>query len=193
MSRFIRLLIAAMVAVLASSGLTHEAGSQTATGMVSVQKYYCTYLDETLLVEAIDVNECTPGAATFTFYLIGDGTADYQQLTVGANGQGSIELPVGSYEMVEEGTQTFFNLTVAAGQPTNLLIGNPAIELQPTAVPAQPTAVSAQPTAVPAGPIGLPNTGSGEGAGSGLLALALATAAAIATGGALAARRYRER
>jgi hypothetical protein len=191
MSRIIRVLVAAMISVVAFGGILQGTSGQAATGTVTVQKYFCTYLDETLLVEAIDLNECMPGGGTFTFYLVGDESAEYQQLIVGGNGLGTITLPVGAYQMVEEETQTFFDLSVIAGEDTRLLIGNPAPAVQPT-VPAPtvvPTAVSAQPTAVPPPPIGLPNTGTGADAGSGLLALALTTGAALAAGGSLAVRR----
>jgi hypothetical protein len=203
----VRFLVAAMIALLGFSGLLQGGGAQVATGTVTVQKYYCTYLEETLLVEAIDLAACSPGAATFTFYLVGDGTADYQQLVVGASGSGSINLPVGAYEMVEEGSQTFFNINVVAGENVQLLIGNPASVVvptvpAPTAVPAQPTAVPVQPTAVPAQPpaavqptaappVKLPNTGSGGDPGLGLLPLALTVAAGLATGSALVTRGKR--
>lgn len=158
------------------------------TGTVTVQKYYCTYLDETLLVEAIEEAECTPGAATFTFYLIGDGTNDFEQLSVGANGQGVIELGVGSYEMVEEGSQTVFTVTVLAGENAQLLIANPAVEVVPTA-PA-PTAVPAKPA--PSQPIKLPNTGAGVSSDSGTLMLTLTAAAAVVAGAALTVRKTRQ-
>lgn len=194
MSKHARRIIAVLLALGLFGTLLHGAGAQVVTGTVTIQKYYCTYSDETLLVEAIDTNECAPGAATFTFYLVGDGTAEYQQLTVGASGTGSVDLAPGAYEMVEEGTQTFFNLSVVEGQTTNLLIGNPAADVQPTVPPAQPTAVPGQPTAVPAQPTAppqLPNTGSGTGSDSIALTLAVIAAGALTGGGILTKRRFR--
>jgi hypothetical protein len=174
------MLAAILIAFIGFAGFMHDAGAQVATGTVNVQKYFCTYLDTTLLVEAIEEDECDPGAATFTFYLVGDGTDDYEQLTVGANGAGSINLPVGAYEMVEEGTQTFFNINVLEGETVQLLIGNPAVAVQPTVPPAP----------APTQPPQLPNTGVGEVDGFGLVPLALVTAAAIAGGGALTLRKH---
>jgi hypothetical protein len=176
----IRVLAAVLIAFIGLAGLMQGAGAQVVTGTVNVQKYYCTYLDTTLLVEAIDEAECDPGAATFTFYLVGDGTADYEQLTVGANGAGTIDLPVGAYEMVEEGSQTFFNINVLEGETVQLLIGNPAVVVQPT-VPPVPG---------PTQPPQLPNTGAGEADGIGLTPLVLVAAAAIAGGGALTMRKH---
>jgi hypothetical protein len=187
MSTHARRIVATILALGLFGALLHGASAQVVTGTVTVQKYYCTYLDETLLVEAIDTNECSPGGATFTFYLVGDGSAEYQQLTVGASGSGSIDLVPGAYEMVEEGTQTFFDLSVVEGQTTSLLIGNPAANVQPTVPPAQPTTVPAQPTAPPQ----LPRTGSGTGNASVIPTLAMVAAVACVAGGVIAMRRFR--
>jgi hypothetical protein len=192
MARTLRFLIAALIALVGFGGLLHGGAAQVATGTVTVQKYYCTYLEETLQVEAIDLTQCSPGAATFTFYLIGDGTADFEQLVLGSSGSGSIVLPVGSYEVVEEGSQTFFTVSVVAGGTTNLLVGNPAPVVPtvpaPTAVAPQPTVAAPKPTAAP---VKLPNTGAGDGDGLNLLPLALTVAAGITAAGALTMRGKR--
>jgi hypothetical protein len=195
MSRMIRLLVASLITLISFAGIMEGAGAQGgATGTVTVLKYYCTYIDETMQVEAIEMDQCSPGAATFTFYLVGDGINDYEQLNVGADGQGSIELPAGEYEVVEEGSQAHFMINVLAGGNVQLLIANPAAvvpaEPAPTAAP-QPTAVPAQPAAAPAQPVKLPNTGSGLTSGTGALTIALTAAAAIAGGGAMILRTSR--
>jgi hypothetical protein len=159
------------------------------TGTVTVQNYYCTYIKDTLLVEAIDVNECSPGSATFSFYLVGDGTNDFKQIITHASGQGVIDLDVGSYEMVAEETQTHFSLNVLAGENVVLLIANPKVSAAPTAVPTAAPTVTPAPTKPP---IKLPNTGAGVASDSGTLIVALTAAAAIAAGGALTVRKTRQ-
>src|SRR5690606_12749883 len=70
--------------------------------------------------------DCVSGAATFTFYLVGDGTADYAQIHV--NGSGTIGLEPGTYEVVEEETQASFDLEVLDGENTVLIVNNPMPE-----------------------------------------------------------------
>ncbi|HEV2073107.1 MAG TPA: hypothetical protein VGR29_05635 [Thermomicrobiales bacterium] len=199
MSKMFRLLDASMIAVLGFLGVMLSAGAQGGgTGTVIVLKYYCTYLDETALVEAIEIDQCSPGAATFTFYLVGDGTNDFEQLNVSGAGRGSIELPVGEYEVVEEGSQTHFMVNVLAGTNVQLLIANPSIEVvptdpapaptavpQPTTVPVEPTVVTAQPSTTRTQPTRLPNTGSGSDVEPGVVAFALTAAALVAGSGAM--------
>jgi hypothetical protein len=116
MSRMFRFLAASMIVVLGFLGAMHSVSAQGGgTGTVTVLKYYCTYLNETALVEAIEIGQCLPGEATFTFYLVGDGTDDFQLLNVSGAGQGSIELSVSKYEVVEEGPQAHFKVHVLAG------------------------------------------------------------------------------
>ena len=192
MLRMFRLLAASIIAVLGFLGAMHGAGAQGGgTGTVTVLKYYCTYLDETGLVEAIEIGQCSPGAATFTFYLVGDGTDDFQQLNVSGAGRASIELPVGEYEVVEEGSQTHFMVNVLAGASVQMLIANPSVEVVPTAPPLvpttvpQPTAVPAQPAATRAQPTRLPNTGSGSDVEPEVMGFALTAAALVAGSGAM--------
>lgn len=192
MSKMFRLIVASMIAVLGFLGVMLSAGAQGGgTGTVTVLKYYCTYLDETALVEAIEIDQCSPGAATFTFYLVGDGTNDFKQLNVSGAGRGSIELPVGEYEVVEEGSQTHFMVNVLAGTNVQLLIANPSVEVvptepapAPTTVP-QLTAVTAQPSTTRTQPTRLPNTGSGSDVEPGVVAFALTAAALVAGSGAM--------
>lgn len=138
MSRILRTVVLMLVATLALGGVVRQAAAQDdGTGTVNVLKYYCSYLDQTMQLEAVDTNECAPGAATFTFYLIGDSTNKHQQLVLDGNGDNSITLPVGAYEVVEEGSQTYFNVTVSAGATIQLLVGNPSGE--PAPAPEPPT------------------------------------------------------
>lgn len=121
-----RVLSVLCFAFLSLAGVASAAAQEApAPGSVEVVKYDCTYLDTVMLVEAFDEAQCLPGAATFTFYLVGDGTADYRQMTVTSDGTGMIGLPPGSYEMVEETSQTTFNIEVTSGGTTRLLIGAP--------------------------------------------------------------------
>lgn len=82
---------------------------------------------------AIDVGEptCVPGSALFSFYLIGDGTADYTQLAV--DGSGTINLDPGQYQIVEENTQASITVDVVASSYTT------AAFYYPSDVPADPT------------------------------------------------------
>jgi hypothetical protein len=92
---------------------------------VDVFKAYCGDIDATVFNGDEFGDDCVPGAATFSFYLIGDGTADYQQLTVWEDGFGFIELEAGSYEVVEEGTQATTTIDVVAGETISLTVANP--------------------------------------------------------------------
>lgn len=192
MARMFRFLAASMIVVLGFLGAMHSVSAQGGgTGTVTVLKYYCTYLNETALVEAIEIGQCLPGAATFTFYLVGDGTDDFQQLNVSGAGQGSIELPVGKYEVVEEGPQAHFKVHVLAGANVQLLIANPSVEVVPTEpAPApttvrQTTVVPAQPSTTRTQPTRLPNTGSGSDVEPGVVAFAVTAAALVAGSGAM--------
>jgi hypothetical protein len=94
------------------------------TGFVDVFKIYCPGITETVFNGAVG-EDCTPGAGTFTFYLVGDGTADYWQLNVWEDGFGFIELAPGTYEVVEEGTLATTTITVVAGETLTLTVANP--------------------------------------------------------------------
>ncbi|MGC4192607.1 MAG: hypothetical protein QM589_15810 [Thermomicrobiales bacterium] len=112
-------------------------------GTVNLAKFYCTGITEVvwqaapvgLIAAAADIpstpGECTAGTATFTFYLVGDGTAEYAQLTV--DGADTIGLPAGEYEIVEEGTQSHTFITVTAGGTLSVVASNPVIEPTATA------------------------------------------------------------
>jgi len=67
--------------------------------------------------------DCVAGEAVFTFYLVGDGTAEYAQLAV--DGAGTIGIPAGDYEVVEESTQARGFITVTAGGVLSIVVTNP--------------------------------------------------------------------
>ncbi|MGC4107861.1 MAG: hypothetical protein QM753_16180 [Thermomicrobiales bacterium] len=115
--------------------MTPDPGTE---GTVNVAKFYCNNLEETLF-QGDEINaaaipssagECQPGSATFTFYFIGDGTDDHAQLVV--DGTGSIGLPAGNYEVVEEGTLARTVITVTDGGIYNLVVSNPIDDPLPT-------------------------------------------------------------
>ncbi len=62
--------------------------------------------------------------ATFTVYFIGNGTDANAQITV--DGTGTIGLPAGNYEVVEENTQARTVITVSDGGILTLVVSNPA-------------------------------------------------------------------
>jgi hypothetical protein len=95
------------------------------TGFVEVYKAYCADVDGVVFNGDDLDDDCVPGPATFTFYLVGDGTAEYWQLDVWEDGFGSIELAAGTYEVVEEGTQATTTIEVVADATTVLTVANP--------------------------------------------------------------------
>lgn len=185
------------------------AGGEVVPGSsVNVVKFYCDTVTETefLALAASEYSDrdelpgapdCVSGAATFTFYLYGDGTADYAQLAV--NGSGTIGLPAGIYEVIEEETGASFTLEVEDGVNTVLLVNNPMPE--DGEVPGGPDDGgddAADDNGTDDGKkdddskvTGLPSTGSGVADGAGLLTIAAAAAAAISGAGALAIRKER--
>jgi len=117
-------------------------------GTVNIAKFYCNGVTDTVF-QAGDISaaaipssagECQPGSATFTFYFIGDQTADNAQLVV--DGTGTIGLPAGEYEVVEEGTQARTVITVADGGILNMIVTNPTDDALPT-IPADQGTVNA--------------------------------------------------
>ncbi|MGC4190179.1 MAG: hypothetical protein QM589_02970 [Thermomicrobiales bacterium] len=107
-------------------------------GTVNIAKFYCNGIEETVF-QGGEINaaaipssagECQPGSATFTFYFIGDQTADHAQLTV--DGTGTIGLPAGNYEVVEEGTLARTVITVTDGGVYNMTVSNPTDDPLPT-------------------------------------------------------------
>ena len=105
-------------------------------GTVNVSAFYCDNIDAvefysdqpTVAAAELPTEEpaCVPGAAVFGFYLYGDDSGDLTgQLELDASGSGSIELPAGSYEVVEEGTGASSEIEVLAGDFTTLTVHIP--------------------------------------------------------------------
>lgn len=183
---------------------------------VNVVKFYCDTVTETEFLsfsgtaysDRLDLPtapDCVPGPATFTFYLVGDGTAEYAQLAV--DGSGTIGLEPGIYEVVEEGTQAHFRFEVLADDNTMLVVNNPMPENgevpddggtpdnggeTPGGNQGTPGGGTTGTTGgSTSGVTGLPSTGAGAADGPGLLALAAVAAAALSGAGALTLRTRR--
>jgi hypothetical protein len=165
---------------------------------VNVVKFYCDTVTETEFIayDGIAYSErdqlptapdCLPGPATFTFYLVGDGTADYAQLHV--DGSGSIGLEPGVYEVVEEETQAKFTFEVFDGENTVLYVNNPMPD--DGEVPDDGHKPAPDKDKDTGGVTKLPSTGSGTTDGTGMLALAVAVAAVMSGAGAITMRKRR--
>lgn len=120
-------------------------------GTVIVSKFYCDNIDDVIFqagstaevsAAAIPTSEpaCEPGYGLFTFYLVGDGTNQYAQLEV--DGSGSIGLPAGEYEVVEEGTLASTFIEVIAGENTTLVVQNPIADVDPSPEPTEEPGVT---------------------------------------------------
>ena len=179
----------------------NPAGGDVVPGSsVNVVKFYCDTVTETEFLsysgseysdrlELPTSPDCVPGPATFTFYLVGDGTADYAQLEV--DGSGTIGLEPGIYEVVEEGSQAHFQFEVFADENTSLIVNNPMPD--DGEVPGDdgvtPPAKPADKDTSTGGVTKLPSTGSGMSDSTGALALAAAAVAALSGAGALTLRK----
>ncbi len=92
-------------------------------GEVEISKYVCD--DVTAVTWGGDPDaSCDDGTATFYFYLIGDGTDDYWALAV--DGTDAMDLPVGTYEVWEDGTWSMQKITIEDGETTHVDVLNPA-------------------------------------------------------------------
>lgn len=117
--------IAVIVGALAMLSVFTSVAGQAATGTVSVQVVYCPQLNYPAELPGMPEN-CHPGPAQFSFYLVGDGTADYESLSVPETGTASIDLPAGEYEVWEENTQVKLSVFVTEGQTTSFVFGFPS-------------------------------------------------------------------
>lgn len=114
----------AMLAALA------PVAAQSAIGTVMVSVRYCPALAAPAELPGDPGDACIPGPAQFTFYLVGDGTNSFESLTIDASGLGSISLPVGEYEVIEENSQVVMRVFVEDGATASLVFGFPG-EAQP--------------------------------------------------------------
>lgn len=98
------------------------ASAQPGVGTVSITVVECSSISSHGPVSVAPA-DCDSAGGSFTFYLYGDGTADFDQLLIPATppAPGNIMLAEGDYEVVEENTQTHFDLTVTAGKTTNVI------------------------------------------------------------------------
>ncbi len=114
-----------IVGMLALLSVFAPASGQGATGTVNVQVVYCPSLWQATEIVSV-TPDCSPGPGQFSFYLIGDGTADYELLDVPLSGSASIDLPVGDYEVYEETTGVKMIIEVRAGAPVTRIVGIPS-------------------------------------------------------------------
>lgn len=107
--------------------LVGEEDPDPGMGSVEITKVYCDDLDDVVFGADVDAigEDCEAGPATFSFYLIGDGTADYTQIEVDESGTDAVDLLAGEYEVVEEGTQAKTTIEVFVNEPTTLVVQNP--------------------------------------------------------------------
>ncbi|MGN6486176.1 MAG: hypothetical protein ACTHMX_17430, partial [Thermomicrobiales bacterium] len=97
-------------------------------GTVSVAVVDCTNVKtttfdiDTFSAAAAQV-DCTNSSARVTFYMVGDGTADYVQRVFTRSG--SISLHPGVYEIVVEETQAHRFITVQSGKVVSMVIMKP--------------------------------------------------------------------
>lgn len=95
-----------------------QVGAQSAEGQVTVHSLQCQGVTDPFIIDAMGglgpEEPCSPVDTTFTFYLVGDGSADYQQVST-AGGDGSIALAAGDYEVHDEGTGAVTTITVTDG------------------------------------------------------------------------------
>ncbi|HVL22663.1 MAG TPA: hypothetical protein VM450_01180, partial [Thermomicrobiales bacterium] len=141
-------------------------------GTVTISKYVCENIDDVIFQFGGSAGAtCSASAGTFTFYLVGDGRNLYTQIWV--DGTGSVTLPTGSYEVVEEETQARLYVDVADGGAYSLLSMNPMWAVPAPAAPApaddEPVAAAAAaPSSTSSGgttATALPSTGSGPATG----------------------------
>jgi hypothetical protein len=174
------------------------------SGTVNIAKFYCDNLDQTAFLFAGTAEEaaaavgdadavCAPGFGLFTFYLVGDGTNLYGQLSV--DGANSAAVPTGTYEVVEENTQARLYLEVADGGVYNLVALNPAgfapapdggTDDGGTAAPASTAKTSATGGTTAAA---LPSTGSGQESAGTPAWMLMAGAALVSAAGYAISRR----
>jgi hypothetical protein len=141
-------------------------------GTVTISKFVCDNIDDVIFQFGGSAGAaCSASAGTFTFYLVGDGRNLYTQLWV--DGTGSVTVPTGSYEVVEEETQARLYIEVADGGAYSLLSMNPTWSVaDPAPADGDPAAPVAAAAAAPASTssggtvaTALPSTGSGPASG----------------------------
>lgn len=117
---------ALIIGALAMMSVFTPVAGQSAIGTVNVQVVYCPQLEMAAQLPGVPAEFCSPGPGLFSFYLIGDGTADFELLNVPLSGTASIELPVGEYEVYEENTFVKMIVFVEADQTSSIVFGIPS-------------------------------------------------------------------
>ena len=100
-----------------------NAQSGDADGTISISVVACGSLTNHGVLDSVPA-DCETAGGLFTFYLRGDGTNDFDQLLIPETfGEGEIFLAPGTYEVVEENTQTHFDVTVTSGTTSSVIFG----------------------------------------------------------------------
>lgn len=126
MKAIVRMTSAFVIGVLALLAAVSSSAGQSATGTVNVQVLYCPQLEMAAELPGVPAYWCAPGPGQFSFYLVGDGTADFELLDVPVAGTASITLPVGEYEVWEENTFVKMSVVVEANTTTSIIFGIPS-------------------------------------------------------------------
>lgn len=113
----------ALVLAFASLFSVASAQPEVATGTAALTVVECSSISSHGVMSSIPA-DCVTAGGLFTFYLRDDGSADFEQLLVPeSDGLGSLNLTPGVYEVVEENTQTHFEMTVTSGVTTQTIFG----------------------------------------------------------------------
>lgn len=136
--------------------------------------FACTGVDSVSVIGKAG-SDCVRTANSLSFYLVGDGSNAYFAVETNAADSTVVTLPVGDYEVVDEGTQTHLAVSVTEGT-SGVDIGYPA-----TSAPAAPapTATAAPATTSPV--TALPKTGSGPDASISMLVVTVAGAVLLSS------------
>ena len=122
----LRVFSAFVISALAMLAAVSSMAGQGATGTVNVQVLYCPQLEMAAELPGVPEYWCAPGPGQFSFYLVGDGTADFEILDVPLAGTASITLPVGEYEVWEENTFVKMSVFVEPNKTTSIIFGIPS-------------------------------------------------------------------
>ena len=126
MNAFFRVVSAVIIGALSLLAIISPTAGQGATGTVNIQVVYCPQLEMAAELPGVPAEFCSPGPGQFSFYLVGDGTADFELLDVPLTGTASIDLPVGEYEVYEENTFVKMSVFVEADETTSIVFGIPS-------------------------------------------------------------------
>lgn len=149
------------------------------TGILNLNTFECESVEEPAVVGAVG-EDCTRVGAVLSFYLVGDGTDNHISVSSSAEGTVEMELPIGDYQVVDETTQTTFQVSVT-DVPADLNIAYPVgtLPVDP-GTPEDPD---------DPGPItDLPETGTGSAGGNNIATVGALVGGAILTAAAIGTR-----